>query len=146
LLEGDSVLVIANNYDTNANIRNGDLGVIKQVYDSPNNDSFGVLELNGELIQINQNVLDKLELGYAVTIHKSQGSEWPTAFVMLPSEAIHMIDQSLIYTAATRPSQRLVLMGDKTVVEQAIKVGATALNRSTFITERMLSLVKKQSK
>jgi exodeoxyribonuclease V alpha subunit len=146
LLEGDPILVIANNYDTNANIRNGDLGVIKQVYDSPTNGSFGVLEINGELIQINQNVLDKLELGYAVTIHKSQGSEWPTAFVMLPSEAIHMIDQSLIYTAATRPSQRLVLMGDKTVVEQAIKVGATALNRRTCITKRMLYLVKDQSK
>ncbi len=45
---------------------------------------------------------------------------------------------ALIFTAATYPSLRLVLMGDKAVVEQAVKVGTTALNRRTRITDRML--------
>ena len=86
-------------------------------------------------------MLEKLQLGYAITIHKSQGSQWQTCFVMLPQEAEAMIDQTLLYTASTRPSERLVLMGYQTVIEQAIRRGSIALSRKTFLRERIESVV-----
>lgn len=115
--EGDPVLVVANNYDKDADIRNGDLGIVTEVFKKPNEQTgaVGVIEIDGVAIFATPDILVKLQLGYAITIHKSQGSQWNTCFVMLPTEASRMIDQSLIYTAVTRAADRLVLMGDEAV-------------------------------
>ena len=138
LLKGDPVLITANNYDEDADLRNGDLGRIVEVFDQPDEDgAVAVIEVNNTLINVTAELLEKLQLGYAITIHKSQGSQWPNCFVMLPNEAERMIDQTLLYTASTRPSERLVLMGDDRIIEKAIKVGSKALNRATFLRERI---------
>lgn len=141
LLEEDPVLVVANNYEEDADLRNGDLGVITEVFRKPDEvtGAVGILEVNGVAVYITPGILIKLQLGYAVTIHKSQGSQWPTCFVMLPPEASRMIDQTLIYTAVTRPTDRLVLFGDEAVVEQAVKRGSIALERRTCLRERILA-------
>jgi exodeoxyribonuclease V alpha subunit len=140
LLQGDPVLVIANNYDENADVRNGDLGLIVEVFErATSTGAIGVIEVNGSAIFVTPKILNKLDLGYAVTIHKSQGSQWPTCFVMLPIEASQMIDQTLIYTAVTRPSQRLVLIGDERVLEEAVRRGSLALKRQTCLSERILA-------
>lgn len=141
-LEGDPVLVAANNYEAGADLRNGDLGIITEVFQAPDaqTGAVGVLEVNEVAVYITPSILDSLQLGYAVTIHKSQGSQWPTCFVMLPTEASHMIDQTLIYTAVTRPTDRLVLFGNEAVVEQAVKRGSIALERQTCLRERILSI------
>lgn len=140
LLEGDAVLVTANNYDANADIRNGDLGTVTEVFENPNveNGAIGLVEVNGKAILVVPDILNKLDLGYAITIHKSQGSEWPTCFVMLPGEAKNMIDQTLVYTAITRSIERLVMMGDKGVLKEAVRRGAAALKRKTYLRERIL--------
>ena len=141
LLEGDAVLVVANNYDEEADLRNGDLGIVTEVFKKPNKETgaVGVIEVNGAAVFVKRDILEKLNLGYAVTIHKSQGSQWSTCFVMLPTEASRMIDQTLIYTAVTRPTDRLVMMGDEEVVEQAVRRGSIALNRQTRLRERILA-------
>ena len=138
--EGDPVLVIANNYDEDADIRNGDLGIVTEVFKKPNEQTgaLGVIEVNGSAIFVTPDILVKLQLGYAVTIHKSQGSQWHTCFVMLPIEASQMIDQTLIYTAVTRSTDRLVLVGDEAVIEQAVRRGSIALERKTCLRERIL--------
>ena len=137
-MKGDPVLITANNYDEDADLRNGDLGRIVEVFDQPDEDgAVAVIEVNNTLINVTAELLEKLQLGYAITIHKSQGSQWPNCFVMLPNEAERMIDQTLLYTASTRPSERLVLMGDDRIIEKAIKVGSKALNRATFLRERI---------
>lgn len=143
-LEGDPVLVVANNYDEDADIRNGDLGIVTEVFKQPNEltGAVGVIEINGTAIFVTPGILVKLQLGYAVTIHKSQGSQWPTCFVMLPIEASRMIDQTLIYTAVTRPTDRLVLIGDEAVIEQAVRRGSIALERQTCLRERILVVDK----
>ena len=140
LLEGDPVLVTVNNYDEKADIRNGDLGIITEVFSSPDeiDGTVGVMEINGVAIYLTPDIMEKIQLGYAITIHKSQGSQWPTCFVMLPIEASGMIDQTLVYTAVTRPADRLVLMGDERVVEQAIARGSIALARKTCLRERIM--------
>jgi exodeoxyribonuclease V alpha subunit len=140
LLEGDPVLVTVNNYDDKADIRNGDLGLITEVFSRPdeNDGAVGVVEINGVAVYLTPNLLEKIQLGYAITIHKSQGSEWPTCFVMLPIEASGMIDQTLVYTAITRPADRLILMGDERVIDQAIARGSIALERKTCLRERVM--------
>ncbi|GAA0296072.1 hypothetical protein GCM10009128_13400 [Psychrosphaera haliotis] len=140
LLKGDPVLVIVNNYDDDADLRNGDLGFIVEVFDQPDEDGVvAVIEVNNILINVTAELLEKLHLGYAITIHKSQGSQWPNCFVMLPNEAEQMIDQTLLYTASTRPSERLVLMGNERIIEKAIIVGSKALSRMTYLNERICS-------
>jgi exodeoxyribonuclease V alpha subunit len=142
VLLGDPILVIANNYNEAADLRNGDLGIVTKVFDQPDDGAFGVIEVNHVPINLTFDVLEKLQLGYAITIHKSQGSQWPTCFVMLPQEAERMIDQTLLYTASTRPSERLVLIGFQAVIEQAMKRGSIALNRKTFLRERIELVLK----
>ncbi len=138
ILLGDPVLVTVNNYNKEADLRNGDLGTVTEIFNQPDeNGAVGVIEVNNVLIRVTVDVLEKLQLGYAITIHKSQGSQWPTCFVLLPKEAERMIDQTLLYTASTRPSKRLVLMGYQTVVEQAMRRGSIANNRKTFLRERI---------
>jgi len=144
LLEGDPILVVANNYDEDADIRNGDLGIVTEVFGKPNEGTgaVGVIEVNDVAIFVTPEILEKLQLGYAVTIHKSQGSQWHTCFVMLPIEASRMIDQTLIYTAVTRPTDRLVLIGDEVVIQQAVRRGSKALERQTCLRERILEADK----
>lgn len=140
LMQGDPVLVTTNHYDEEADIRNGDLGILIEIFSKPTaNGAMGVIEVNGTMIYVTPEILNKLDLGYAVTIHKSQGSQWPTCFVMLPTEALRMIDQTLVYTAVTRPSKRLVMIGDEEVIVQAVKRGSFALNRRTCLRERILA-------
>jgi len=143
ILQGDPVLIIANNYDDDADLRNGDLGRIIEVFDQPDKDgAVALLDVNNTLIKVTPGLLEKLHLGYAITIHKSQGSQWPICFIMLPQEAEDMIDQTLLYTASTRPSEKLILMGYQTVVDKAMKRGSVALNRKTFLRERIKSAIQ----
>ncbi|TQE99082.1 MAG: AAA family ATPase, partial [Spiribacter salinus] len=147
LLLGDRVLVTANNYVQDADLRNGDLGVVSDAFQAPSNTdgAVGMLEVNGLDVRITPDLVEKLDLGYAVTIHKAQGSQWPTCFVMLPTEAKQMADRSLVYTAATRPRERLVLMGNADLIEAAVRRGASASMRETCLTARLLSLLDVES-
>jgi exodeoxyribonuclease V alpha subunit len=141
ILEGDPVIIIANNYNPDVNIRNGEFGKIIEVFETPDIDgAFGILAINDLLLPITTEILDKFELGYAITIHKSQGSEWKTCFVVLPDEAKDMIDQTLLYTATTRSSKKLVLFGNAKVLENAVRKGSQILYRKTYLRQRILSL------
>ncbi|MCB4438266.1 ATP-dependent RecD-like DNA helicase [Alteromonas sp. McT4-15] len=141
LLEGDAVLVTANNYDDNADVRNGDLGILSEVYSQVGSDgALGILKIGDQEIPITFELLEKLSLGYAITVHKSQGSQWPTCLVVIPHEARQMLDQTLLYTACTRPSDRLVILGSSDAIDAAMRKGSLALKRRTFLKERLLSL------
>ena len=122
----DRVMVTRNDYD--ADIRNGDLGTITELFPTPDQHGAGAaMTIEGRRIPLTVDVLTSLSLGYAVTIHKSQGSQWPVCILMLPPHASHMTDRSLLYTAATRASERLILCGDFALVRH----GVTQISRST---------------
>lgn len=128
---GDRIMVTRNDYE--ADIRNGDLGEIVEVYESPQDGAYGVMEIDGRMVEITGDTIGSIDLGYAITIHKSQGSQWPKCILLLPTYASRMTDQSLVYTAVTRPSEELVLMGDSTLLESAVAMGNSASKRLTNI-------------
>lgn len=133
---GDRIMVTRNDYD--ADIRNGDLGEIVEVYDSPHMGEYGVMNIDGNHIDITDDTIENIDLGYAITIHKSQGSQWPKCILMLPSYASRMTDQSLLYTAVTRPTSELVMMGDSSLIQSAIDMGNSATKRITNIAPFLL--------
>lgn len=90
-------------------IRNGDLGVIETTYENSAEGVFGVLNLEGREIDITLDVLDKMELEYAIIIHKSQGSQWQNVILVLDKDAERMIDKTLIYTGVTRSENKLII-------------------------------------
>jgi exodeoxyribonuclease V alpha subunit len=131
---GDQVMVTANDYQND--IRNGDLATITQVYSKPTeNGEYGVMDLEGRPILINDEVIEKLDLGFCITIHKSQGSQWPVAIMILSPEGEHMTDRSLLYTGSTRPQERLVILGKITSITRAIERGNFSDIRAVAIRE-----------
>ena len=106
-------------------IRNGDLGAIVEVFDAPAEDgSGGWMDIDGRAIPLTVDVFSSLALGYAVTVHKSQGSQWPVCLLMLPAHAVHMTDRTLLYTAATRATEQLVLCGARRLLDRAVRNGS----------------------
>jgi exodeoxyribonuclease V alpha subunit len=131
---GDQVMVTKNDYQNN--IRNGDLAEITQVYSQPTESGeYGVMELEGMPIPINDEVIEKLDLGFCITIHKSQGSQWPVAIMLLSPEGENMTDRSLLYTGATRPQERLVVLGRLALITKAIERGNFSDKRAVAIQE-----------
>lgn len=145
LKQGDPVLVTKNIYDDEVDVRNGDLGIITKVFSaiSPNG-WCGVAEINGEVKGINQELLEVLDLGYAITIHKAQGSQWHTVFSVVMREARQMLDTSLVYTAATRPTDRLILVADPLCLRETIKGGNSASRRQVDLGSKLAKLAEAQ--
>jgi exodeoxyribonuclease V alpha subunit len=94
---GDRVMQLKNNYDKN--VFNGDIGFIKQV----NKDSQSLsIDFEGKIMRFETLELDQMNLAYACTIHKSQGSEYPAVIIILDQSHYMMLQRNLIYTAITR--------------------------------------------
>lgn len=124
----DRVMVTVNDYE--ADVRNGDLGTIVDVFESPSEDgSGGMLDIDGRDIPLTGDLLSSLSLGYAITIHKSQGSQWPVCILMLPGTALHMAERTLLYTAATRAANKLFICGDKKLLDHAVSNSSTSFAR-----------------
>lgn len=132
LFEGDPIMVNQNDYVLD--VRNGESGYIHEVWSEPNEEgAVGLVMLDNSIVSLSFDLLEKLELAYAITIHKSQGSQWPTTILTLPEGAFHMTDQTLLYTGATRPSERLVIVGKQATIDAAVKRGNIALNRKVCL-------------
>ena len=74
---------------------------------------------DGERRPVLESMLDDLELGYSVTVHKAQGSQWPRVIVVLTGS--RMLDRTLIYTAMTRAERQVILVGDPAVARRAVE-------------------------
>ncbi len=115
---GDKVIVQRNNYEKD--IFNGDIGIIKYY----ENKEFGI-EFNQKIVKFKQNELDELMLAYAITIHKSQGSEYPVIVMPLAMSHFLMLNKNLIYTGLTRAKKLAVIVTQKKALIMAIKVNAS---------------------
>ncbi len=128
---GDRVLQLRNNYDKG--VYNGDLGRITAIDPS---EQTVVVRVEDREVPYDFSDLDELTLAYAVTVHKSQGSEYPA--VVMPVHTTHypMLQRNLLYTAITRAKRLLVLVGTRKAVAIAAKNDATR-RRYSRLRERL---------
>lgn len=127
----DKVMQIRNDYDKE--VFNGDIGVINHV-DMEEREL--TVNFDGREVVYDVSELEELTLAYAITIHKSQGSEYP--IVVMPFTMSHyvMLQRNLLYTGVTRAKKILVLIGEKKAVWYAVKNETTA-DRNTKLAERL---------
>ena len=116
LRAGDKVMQIRNNYEKE--VFNGDIGRI--VYINGRNVTVDYPErADGEYVTYTPNEVDELQLAYAMSVHKSQGSEYPTVILLMVPGHYIMLQRNLLYTAVTRARQKVILVGTKAAVQTA---------------------------
>lgn len=133
---GDKVMHISNNYnlewirddgltiENGAGVFNGDIGTITMV--KPESKELEVLFEDGRLAKYTQADLSQLVLSYAITIHKSQGSEFDAVVIPLVSGTPYILTRNLLYTAVTRAKKLVVLIGSKENLARMVKNNYTA--------------------
>jgi exodeoxyribonuclease V alpha subunit len=122
---GDRVMQLRNNYDKD--VYNGDVGFVKSV--DPEERSMTVT-FDGRPVVYDGGDIDELVLAYAMTIHKSQGSEYPAVIVILHTQHYVMLQRNLLYTAITRGRRLVLLIGVPYAVDQAIKTNSVRERRT----------------
>lgn len=105
---GDPIIMTRNNYRTG--YMNGDEGVVLSVRDTENGRKAVDVEIDGELMTITGNDLDDIDLSYALTIHRAQGSECAVAVIVVPSKPSGMLVRNLVYVAATRAKEKNIFI------------------------------------
>ncbi|GER85972.1 hypothetical protein KDW_01340 [Dictyobacter vulcani] len=135
---GDKVMQTRNNYDKG--VFNGDVGFIRRIDRENLVVKVEFAEEAGPLlVEYDFHELDELVLAYAVTVHKSQGSEYPAVVLPLVREHRMLLQRNLLYTAITRAKRFCVIVGQPSALEYAVHNDRVAL-RNTGLAERLLEL------
>ncbi|MEZ7648017.1 ATP-dependent RecD-like DNA helicase [Streptococcus constellatus] len=133
--QGDRVIHLVN--DAESNVFNGDLGYITDLLPAKYTDSKQdelTINFDGNEIVYQRSEWYKIRLAYAMSIHKSQGSEFPVVILPITSSSHRMLQRNLIYTAITRAKSKLILLGEKSAF--AFAVQNTGTTRKTYLKER----------
>ncbi|MBQ7390617.1 MAG: ATP-dependent RecD-like DNA helicase [Clostridia bacterium] len=135
--EGDRVMQVVNNYDiewekngfSGFGVFNGDIGVIESI-------DFKSEVINiwfdDRLVRYDFDNLEQLELSYAITVHKSQGSEYPVVVIPMYSCAPMLMTRNLLYTAVTRAKRMVILVGRSDIPERMVKNNREVLRYTTL--------------
>ena len=118
--DGDKVMQTKNNYahewqrgvEEGKGIFNGDVGIIKDINEV---DRYAIIDFDGKVVKYDFTSLEEIEHAYAITVHKSQGSEYPIVIIPMTKSAPMLLTRNLIYTAITRAEKMVILIGDKDV-------------------------------
>ena len=137
---GDKVMQVRNDYDKG--VFNGDVGWIRVIDKENSTVKVEFLEEAGPLlVSYDFPELDELVLAYAVTVHKSQGSEYPAIVLALVNQHYMLLQRNLFYTAITRAKRLCVIVGQQRALEVAVRNNRVAL-RNTGLAERLSSLAR----
>ena len=137
--QGDKVIHLVN--DAESNVFNGDLGYITDLLPGKYTDSKQdelTINFDGNEIVYQRSEWYKIRLAYAMSIHKSQGSEFPVVILPITRSSHRMLQRNLVYTAITRAKSKLILLGEKAAFDYAAKNTGTA--RKTYLRERFEDL------
>lgn len=115
--EKDKVIQLSNMKDES--VFNGDIGIIDRIKLLGNKELY--IDYDGNLVKYTKSMLQNFTLGYAISIHKSQGSEFDTVLIPFTFDYRKMLYRKLIYTGVTRCKKKLILVGDINALEQAIR-------------------------
>ncbi len=138
---GDRVIQTSNDY--NQLVFNGDIGTIESIISKDEETITQIRypdwkEPQGKLIEYSVAQLDNVMLAYSITIHKSQGSEFPVVVIPLSTEHNMMLQRNLLYTAITRGRRLVVLVGEERAMQQAVNT-VRSTRRHTRLQERLQS-------
>jgi exodeoxyribonuclease V alpha subunit len=136
---GDRVIQTTNDYTQL--VFNGDIGVIESIVTKDEETITQIRypdwqEPSGKLIEYNVAQLDNVMLAYSITIHKSQGSEFPVVIIPISTQHSMMLQRNLLYTAITRGRQLVILVGEERAMHQAVH-STKAVRRHTRLQERL---------
>ncbi|GAB2594341.1 ATP-dependent RecD-like DNA helicase [Streptomyces capparidis] len=132
---GDKVTQIRNNYDKGQNgVFNGTVGIVTAL--DTENQRLTVRTDEDEEVPYDFDELDELAHAYAVTIHRSQGSEYPAVVIPVTTGAWMMLQRNLLYTAVTRAKRLVVLVGSRRALGQAVRT-VSAGRRCTALDHRL---------
>lgn len=115
--------------DPTAFVANGESGIIKEIYNS-----YAIIDFDGIYVKYNKSEMADIKLGYAITIHSSQGSSIDNVILCTPQSHIFMLNNNLLYTGLTRMRQKCYHLGTLASVNKAIGKKAN-LSRNTFMQE-----------
>ena len=157
--EGDLILQCVNNYKAELDMRhlsdeekvgfafndetptafvaNGETGIIKEIYNT-----YIIADFNGVYVKYYRNDMNMVKLGYAISIHKSQGGGFPIVILCTPQSHTFMLNSNILYVAETRMKKKLYHLGSLQTINQAVKKKAN-LTRHTF-TQNLLKPIDKQ--
>lgn len=147
---GDPVLCTRNLWDRG--LQNGSLGVVVEVENEPRALTNEAGEETGLALAwvdwddgvrrpIVEDMLDDLELGYAITVHKAQGSQWPR--VIVPLTGHRLLDRTLVYTAVTRAQRQVLLVGDEAAAKAAVEGQPRAQSRQVSLDLILAELLRR---
>jgi exodeoxyribonuclease V alpha subunit len=122
---GDKVMHLKNNYEKE--VFNGDIGQVTEVSKA---DGTLVVDYDGRSVTYDLLDLDELSLAYAVSVHKSQGSEYGAVIIALTMAHFPLLQRNLLYTALTRGKHLVIMVGSSRAVHTAFENNRTRLRRS----------------
>jgi exodeoxyribonuclease V alpha subunit len=135
----DKVMQTRNNYDlsyiqngstTGKGVFNGEQGTIIEL--DQKEDIMTVMMEDGRVFEYNREAMEDLDPAYAITVHKSQGSEYPVVVFVVPPGYSLLNNRNLLYTAVTRAKKRLFLISSRNILNRAIKNRHTAIRRTSL--------------
>lgn len=129
--EGDKVMQIRNNYQKG--VYNGDIG---RIFTISGEDGQLLVQMDDGLVSYEFSELDELVHAYAISIHKSQGSEYPAVVIPLMTQHYVMLQRNLLYTGITRGKKLVIIVGSKKAVALAVQNDKTR-RRWTRLAERL---------
>ena len=130
----DKVMQFRNDYDKE--VFNGDIGFISSVYRDLLGENIAQIEIDGREIEYLQEDFEELDLAYATTIHKSQGSEYEVVIMPITTQHYIFLQRNMIYTAITRARKKVILIGTPQALAIAVKNNKTK-ERNSKLKERI---------
>ena len=128
---GDKIMQIVNNYEKD--VFNGDSGRVSRI---DQEEQLLVVNFDGRTVEYDFGELDEIMLSYAVTIHKSQGNEYPCVVIPIHTQHYMLLQRNLLYTAVTRGRKLVVLVGCRKAIAIAVR-RVQARGRITTLAERL---------
>lgn len=136
--ENDKVLQLKNQPDDD--VYNGDIGTICEIVYAKNdysNLNRIIVDFDGIMVEYTPETFQNITHAYCISIHKSQGSEYPIVVMPIVKDFIYMLSKRLIYTGITRAKKSLVLLGEKDVFMKAVRMNEKT-SRLTTLTQRII--------
>lgn len=116
-----------------ANVYNGDKGIVKMVSDKTGR---VLVDYDGTPVEYTKREFDQLKHSFAITVHKSQGDQFPIVIIPITNYHSVLLTQNLLYTAMTRARQKLIFVGDRDALEYAIR-NTQGSKRNTALCDRL---------